>query len=138
MILGISTGTMVVSQVEFSICSNHAIYQILLSCAAALSSRATGTSELDRLGVLGKKNVAYLYCLSNCCFEHFRDTALLTVLSPNGWFIRVLIEMGNTQTLPACTIRPVWLLQRFWKRSYTCIIRKSHFIRFSFQDSQAI
>jgi len=118
MILGISTGTMVGIAGGVFHMLNHAIYKSCLFLCGGAVEQATGTSELDRLGGLGKKmSLTFTACL-------IAALSISGIPPFNGfvskWMVyQGLIEMGNTQTSAAAQLWPVWLLAAMFGSALT-------------------
>lgn len=118
MILGIASGTPVGIIGGVFHMFNNAIYKSCLFLCAGAVEQAAGTSELDKLGGLGKKMPFTFYA------------CLIAALSISGvppfngfaskWMIyQGLIEMGNTQTGAAATLWPVWLVAAMFGSALT-------------------
>ncbi len=118
MILGIASGTPVGIIGGVFHMFNHAIYKSCLFLCAGSVEQATGTSELDKLGGLGKRMPLTFYA------------CLIAALSISGvppfngfaskWMIyQGLIQMGETQTGAAAALWPVWLVAAMFGSALT-------------------
>jgi formate hydrogenlyase subunit 3/multisubunit Na+/H+ antiporter MnhD subunit len=118
MILGISTGTPVGIAGGVFHMLNHAIYKSCLFLCGGAVEQASGTSELDRLGGLGKKmSLTFTACL-------IASLSISGIPPFNGfvskWMVyQGLIEMGHSQSSVSAQLWPVWLLAAMFGSALT-------------------
>ena len=118
MVLGIATGTTVGIAGGVFHMLNHSIYKCCLFLCGGAVEQAAGTSELDKLGGLGKKmTLTFTACL-------IAALSISGIPPFNGfvskWMVyQGLIEMGNSQSSAAAQLWPVWLLAAMFGSALT-------------------
>jgi formate hydrogenlyase subunit 3/multisubunit Na+/H+ antiporter MnhD subunit len=118
MILGISTGTAVGIAGGLFHMLNNAIYKSCLFLCGGAAEEAAGTSDLEKLGGLGKKMpLTFTACL-------IAALSISGIPLFNGfvskWMVyQGVIEMGSKQTSDAAQLWPVWLVAAMFGSALT-------------------
>ena len=118
MILGISTGTTVGIAGGLFHMLNNAIYKCCLFLCGGAVEKEAGTTELDKLGGLGKKMpITFAACL-------IAALSISGIPPFNGfvskWMVyQGVIEMGQNKAVAGAALWPIWLLAAMFGSALT-------------------
>ena len=118
MVLGIATGTAVGIAGGLFHMLNNAIYKCCLFLCGGAVEKATGTTELDKLGGLGRKMpITFAACL-------IAALSISGIPPFNGfvskWMVyQGVIEMGQDKTVAGAGLWPIWLLAAMFGSALT-------------------